>query len=177
MIYSGVNYIGFGVQLIGANNAKLWGQPVIVYQDVYGNNVLNQWDGSLTVDEENNMIFASMIGAGKKSADNKFTGVIMGEVGGLDAEGNKTHVRNGLFGYNDGYQSFSLDNNGTATLGRSGRAQLKFDGNEGTIQNANYNNNQGMKLAFDTSANDGNGAFIDIIFSSYSLKKGIVTRY
>ena len=170
MIYSGVNYIGFGVQLIGANNAKLWGQPVIVYQDVYGNNVLNQWDGSLTVDEENNMIFASMIGAGKKSADNKFTGVLMGEVGGLDAEGNKTNVRNGLFGYSDGYQSFSLDNNGTATLGRSGRAQLKFDGNEGTIQNANYNNNQGMKLSFDTAANDGNGAFIDIINYTSSIR-------
>ena len=173
MIYSGVDYIGFGVQILGNNNAILWGQPVIVYQDIYSNNILNQWDGSLTVDEANNSIFASMIGAGKKSSDNKFTGVLMGEVGGINANGEKINSRNGLFGYSDGYQTFSLDNTGTATLGRSGRAQLQFDGNKGTIQNASYfegpenlrihSNPQGMKLAFDTELSGGNGAYIDIV--------------
>jgi hypothetical protein len=42
--------------------------------------MLNKWDGSLTIDEKNGTILASMVGAGIKDRNNTFSGVLMGEV-------------------------------------------------------------------------------------------------
>lgn len=61
--------------------------------------------------------------------------------------GGKTNV--GLYGYQKGVQTFSLDTTGVATLGASGSAQLQFDGTSGQIQNAGYAGGRGMKLDFD----------------------------
>jgi hypothetical protein len=44
--------------------------------------MLNEWNGSLTIDEENGTILATMLGAGKKNSDNQFSGVLIGDVGG-----------------------------------------------------------------------------------------------
>jgi hypothetical protein len=42
--------------------------------------MLNSWDGSLTIDEENGTILATMLGAGKKDSNNKFSGVLIGDL-------------------------------------------------------------------------------------------------
>jgi hypothetical protein len=43
--------------------------------------MLNEWDGEFTVDEHNNYILSMMLGAGKKDDQNRFHGVIMGDLG------------------------------------------------------------------------------------------------
>ena len=39
--------------------------------------------------------------------------------------------------FSEGVQSFSLLNDGTATFGKSGQGQIKFNGNNGTIESGN----------------------------------------
>jgi hypothetical protein len=36
----------------------LWTCPVYVYRDMYPSPTLNQWDGKLVIDKDNNMILA-----------------------------------------------------------------------------------------------------------------------
>ena len=85
-----------------------------------------------------------MLGAGKKDSNNRFEGVLMGDVrkGAEDTE-----AGTGLFGYKDGVQSFGFLTGGTAFLGKAAKAQIKFDGEDGTIMNANYNNGTGIKIS------------------------------
>lgn len=123
----------------------IWSQRILLQVNRFGSSMLNRWDGSLTIDEENNQILSSIIGAGSKDSENKFTGVIMGDIG-KDIKNAKT----GLYGYNAGQQAFSFLADGTATIGQSGRGALKFDGNKGTINAQNYLKDEtGMLLDFD----------------------------
>jgi len=63
--------------------------------------MLNDWDGSLTIDEDNGTILSAMVGAGIKNEDNTFSGVLMGNVALADENiGNKTGL--GLYGYHHG---------------------------------------------------------------------------
>lgn len=127
--------------------AKIWSQRVLLSINRFGSSMLNRWDGSLTIDEENNQILSSIIGAGSKNNDNSFTGVIMGDIG-KDIDNAKT----GLYGYNAGQQAFSFLADGTATIGQAGKGALKFDGNKGTINAGNYLKDEaGMLLDFDNA--------------------------
>lgn len=123
----------------------VWTQPVLIIQNRYGSAMLNNWDGDLTIDEKNGTILSAMMGAGVKNEDNSFSGVLMGQIGKA-FEGDNI----GLYGYHEGAQSFSLDVKGTATLGKSGKGQIRFDGNTGAITSGNYEeNNVGMKIDLD----------------------------
>lgn len=127
------------------NGNLIWSQCILLQVNRFGSSMLNRWDGSLTIDEENNQILSSIIGAGSKDSENKFTGVIMGDIG-KDIKNAKT----GLYGYNAGQQAFSFLADGTATIGQSGKGALKFDGNKGTINAQNYLKDEvGMLLDFD----------------------------
>lgn len=124
---------------------KIWSQRILLSVNRFGSSMLNRWNGSLTIDEENNQILSSIIGAGSKNSDNSFTGVIMGDIG-KDINSAKT----GLYGYNAGQQAFSFLADGTATIGQAGKGALKFDGNKGTINASNYLKDEtGMLLDFD----------------------------
>ena len=84
-----------------------------------------------------------MLGAGKKETDNTFSGVLMGNV----TKGAKdTSAGLGLFGYQSGIQSFGINIDGTAFIGKSSTAQLKFNGNEGILQNAGYKDGTGINI-------------------------------
>jgi hypothetical protein len=48
---------------------------------------LNNWDGTLQTNSENNTILSAMIGAGTKDSNNTFTGVVMGNFGKLNTNG------------------------------------------------------------------------------------------
>ena len=111
----------------------VWFQPLYIYQNSYSSSLLNSWDGSLTQDEKNGTILSTMIGAGKKDNFNRFNGVLMGDI---SAANNQHDI--GLFGYHEGIQSYGLNINGTAFIGKSGRGQIKFNGNSGYIQSGNY---------------------------------------
>lgn len=128
------------------NNVLVWFQPIYIYQDSYSSAMLNSWDGSLTIDEKNGTILSTMIGAGKKDNLNRFNGVLMGDIS--TAENTKD---TGIYGYHQGVRSFGLNIDGTAFIGKSGKAQIQFDGNSGYIQSGNYgkDNAGGMKIDLD----------------------------
>lgn len=130
-----------------------WGQAIKILKNRYLSTTLNQWNGELVIDDDNNTILTAMVGAGQKNQDNSFSGVVMGEFGKL----NDGTYATGLRGYHEGEKSFEFDINGTATLGKSGRGQIKFDGNKSTIQSASYAEG-GAGMLFDLD----NG-YIDIL--------------
>ena len=124
-------------------SAVIWHQPLIITQNRYASQFLNDWDGSLEIDDENNTIMASMLGAGKKEDDNSFTGVLMGDV---REKGGTTTT--GLYGYHKGAQSFGFNTDGTAFIGKDGKGRIEFNGNDSVIKSPGYikNNKNEWKL-------------------------------
>lgn len=136
----------------------------VMYLNAYGNVNINGWDGQgIDMNEDEGSIFANMIGAGyKRPSTNAFTGVLIGADSSnprlspqdfeeqdestkksttkgytmaYDAEALK-HMpyMTGVFGYQDGVQSFALLENGTGYFGRADRGgRIVFDGANATI--------------------------------------------
>ena len=107
--------------------------PLMLIKNKFDIPMVNNWNGSLTIDEENNSIMASSFAAGHKESDNSFTGIIMG-----DLVNNNNKVTTGLFGYQKCNQSFGFKSDGTAFIGRSGLGRISFDGNKGLLQSGSY---------------------------------------
>ena len=143
------------------NGTIVWGQPLYISKYVYSSAFLNSWDGGLTIDEENGTIMSAMIGAGRKDAQNRFNGVLMGDIR-TTVDDNTSEVNTGLYGYNEGELSFGFDIDGTAFLGKQGHGRIEFDGNYGVIKSASIDNGdyaRGMKIDLDD-------AFIDFYGTS-----------
>lgn len=129
-------------------NDLLWSQPIVITQNRFASSVLNDWDGSLTIDEKNGTILSSMIGAGRKTDHNTFEGVLMGNIAvGTSSDigfeknadiGYANHTGLGLYGFHDGAQSFGFNVDGTAFLGKAGRGRIIFNGNQGVIASSNW---------------------------------------
>lgn len=134
------------------NGEFVWTQPLYIYQDSYSSSLLNSWDGNLTMDQKNGTILSTMVGAGKKDALNRFNGVLMGDI---SAAQNTRDI--GLYGYHEGVQSFGFNIKGTAFLGKSGKGQIKFDGNKGIIESGNFSDYGGIKLDLDDGFIDMRG--------------------
>ena len=127
------------------NGDEVWRQPIVITQNRYPSQYLNQWDGSLEIDENNGTIMSNLVGAGKKEEDNSFSGVLMGEVAmkaKIDPEKdpvqNHNHSGLGLYGFHYGAQSFGFNVDGTAFIGKSGGGRISFDGNQGFIYSDNW---------------------------------------
>ena len=94
----------FTLKLSDSSDAIRWIQiPLMITTNTWFSERINNWDGSVKIDTEDNYILSAMVGAGKKNSDNQFTGVIMGEVG--------TDLRNaesGIYGFKDGQRTFSV---------------------------------------------------------------------
>ena len=144
----------------------LWVQPIIITQNRYASSTLNDWNGSLTIDEKNGTILSTMVGAGKKENDNSFSGVLMGDVGvganvDLDELGNFSGL--GLYGFNHGAQSFGLNIEGRAFFGKPGRGRIYINGDEGTISSASFQQNREKELDGTWSTKNGTaGMIIDL---------------
>lgn len=135
-----------------------WSQPILIMQSKYDFAMLNQWDGSLTIDEENGTILSTMLGAGKKNENNTFSGVLIGDIQG-GSKLNDTEILTGVYGIHEGVISYALKEDGTATFGKAGRGQILIDGNSSTIQSAQYiSNNTGMMLDLDDGVIDIKGS-------------------
>lgn len=125
----------------------------IMYYNRFGNTDINGWDGEgLDTNEENGTIFGATFGAGFKvhNGDNCFTGILMGVDKNMKREdydkdsvytsASKEEIRKshpyltGLFGYQEGIQSFGLMENGTAYFGRADRGgRIIIDGSNATL--------------------------------------------
>lgn len=134
------------------NGTDYWIQPIIMRRNVYSSQMLNSWNGDLTIDENNGTILATMLGAGFKDSANRFNGVLMGDVSDQAHRGTAAdaHAGTGLFGYHEGAQSFGFKIDGTAFIGKSGKGRIEFDGNSGRIQSMSYSQNStGMMIDLD----------------------------
>lgn len=151
-----------------------WAQPILIMQSRYDFAMLNQWDNSLTMDEENGTILSTILGAGRKNQDdNTFSGVLIGDIQqGTDL--NEASSLTGVYGLHRGEVSYALTEDGVATFGKSGRGQIKIDGNESIIQSASYElNNEGMKIDLDDGVIEikaNNFTFIPIVLTADSFK-------
>lgn len=126
----------------------VWSQPILIMQSQYDFAMLNEWDGNLTINEENGTILSTMLGAGRKNDDNTFSGVLIGDV----KEGTglyETETLTGVYGIHEGISSFALRENGTATFGKAGLGQIHIDGNESTIKSSSRNANNGIGMLID----------------------------
>lgn len=123
-------------RLVGKDkdNNIVWIQPLYIAQNVYNSPLLNNWDETVSIDEEGGTIMAPMIGAGKKNTNNQFSGVLMGDV----KKANNDITLTGLYGYQNGIQTFSLTEDGKTKFGASGSGQVQIDGNQGIIESGNY---------------------------------------
>lgn len=137
-----------------------WYQPILILQSQYDFAMLNEWDGNLTIDENNGTILSTMVGAGhKNSDDNTFSGVLIGDVRQGTNNLNDSNNLTGLYGYHHGMQSFSLTEDGKATFGKAGRGQILIDGNSSTIQSAQYiSDKTGMMMDLDDGMIDVRGS-------------------
>lgn len=120
----------------------------------YGNVDINSWDGQgIDINEDEGTIFAPTIGAGFKAPlTNAFSGVLMGvnkgfprkmpdgsidqflQAGATVKEELDYPYMTGIFGYQGGYSSFGLLENGTAFFGRADRGgRIIIDGYNATI--------------------------------------------
>lgn len=100
--------------------------PIHLLLNKYGNAAINGWDGnSVSIDKNNNgVILAPQIGAGKKETDNSFTGMVMGTI----KEAGRNDQDIGLFGYSKGERSIFLNSkNGSAIFGKAGKGQIIID--------------------------------------------------
>lgn len=103
-------------------------------RNYYSSSLVNDWDGaSLTWDNENGAILSTMIAAGVKDNNNKFTGIMMGD---WHTRGDESLDVPGLYGYDKGKQSFGFKTDGTGFIGNSGGGRIEFDGNRALITNA-----------------------------------------
>lgn len=88
------------------------------------------------------MVLSAMMAAGKKDTENRFSGVLMGDIA---KAGDKDVEMTGIVGYKEGLQSFALKNDGTAFLGLSGGGRIYIDGDKGHITSSNFSDTGGEK--------------------------------
>lgn len=96
---------------------------------------------------------SAVMGAGKKEDNNTFTGLLLGDLPKVENEN-----RTGLLGYEHGEQTYGIFDDGTMFLGKASRAQIRLNGTEGVIQNANYPTS-GIKIDFE---GDNQKPYIDL---------------
>lgn len=128
-------YDGVSVVFRDNNDNIIWVQPIYVTTDPYNYKLFNEWNGKMTIDEEKGYVLSSLLGAGKKDAENKYSGVVMGTLSTLGGQTPET----GLLGFDKGIQSFGFLNNGKAFIGKPGVGRINFDGENGYIMSQNFN--------------------------------------
>lgn len=106
-------------------NERVWVQPLLIQNNQYEYSFLNEWDGSTKIDVNNDMILTAMLGVGKKSNENLFSGVV---IGGLSAkkENGIPQETQGIYGFNEGIQTFKFLTDGTAQIGTEDSNCVKF---------------------------------------------------
>ena len=114
----------------------MWIQPLVSWQSTSFSSYINDWSGSLKIDEAENTIMSARLGAGRKNDDGTFSGVLLGDW--QEKIEDKTITTTGIYGYDKGAQSYALKEDGTAFFGKNGEGRIEFDGNYGIIESANF---------------------------------------
>lgn len=139
-----------GIGVIVINNSIYC--PVMMYLNTFGNEAINDWDGT-SIKIENGAVLAPQVGAGEKNTDGLFTGVVMGK----DPQQNKI----GLYGYQNGISSFGLMENGQGYFGKYEKNRIWFNGDSATIQGGGGGTNErGMTINLSSEKDVDNAILI-----------------
>lgn len=145
------------IRAVGMNGEVYWSQPLLILKNKFPNSIINEWKEDLFIDKENNVILSAMLIAGSKDDENRFSGVVMGEIKG---ESDTSLRQQGLYGYNAGEQSFGFKVDGTAFLGKQGRGRIELDGNSALIKSTNYDLGSGLQIDLENSQIIGRSTYI-----------------
>ena len=122
--------------VITYNNTEIGYLHVPIYMIInrYGHAAINAWDGnSVQIDKDGDgRILAPQIGAGEKDSDNRFTGVLMGQIQ-VDKTDSPVGENGdiGIMGYHEGARSLFLDaKTGKAEFGKQSAAKIILDPSE-----------------------------------------------
>ena len=136
-------------------------QAITFVRNVYSSSLVNSWDSTLTLDQEHNAVLTRMVSAGSKDAENRFTGVMLGDW--IDY-GNSSIDIVGLYGFNAGVQMFGFKADGTGFIGKAGKGQIQFDGNYALISNYDHS----CYINLDPILYASDGEVRDSTFTGYS---------
>lgn len=148
------------------NEEILWSQPILVCQNRYPVAMVNNWDGSLQINENDNTILAAAFIAGSKGVDNKFTGVMVGDLKDTEAD-DELAARSGIFGFKSGNLSFGFKEDGTGFIGENGKGRINFDGDDSTIMSSSM-------TILDIGGFGGYGMGLDLDDGIITLKPDII---
>ena len=100
----------------------VWLQPLLIIQNSWNSDMINDWDGSVEIDTEKGNIKSPIFMAGKKTDNNKFTGVVLGDV-------QRASIRDavGLYGFQDSWLRYKLDENGAFYVGSGNNNFISFN--------------------------------------------------
>lgn len=144
------NSVGLLKMSMENNEADYLLHSVFMYLNPYGNEAINSWDGTTVEigDKNGGTILAPQIGAGTKNASNQFSGVVMGK--------DSTQDKTGLYGYQDGINTFALTEDGKASFGTKG--QITIDGEHAQITGKNSGADDGQYMTINL-VNMGDGTY------------------
>ena len=152
-------------------------QPILVLKNGYQSKLLNEWNGTLTIDNTNNSIFSALMGAGVKNNDNTFTGVLLGAVG-TEISSAKT----GIYGMQSGQLRYKLDENGNFYVGTGSDNRIDFSGTTDktlTIEAKNFtlkiNDSAGANQLYLGSTANTNRAWLQFKDKVYFYSDGTAT--
>ena len=155
----------------GIKDTIIYVQPFIITQNAYGSSFLNNWDGNYYEDTGDGIILGRVLGAGIKSNENKFTGVLMGEVKKVTEDSSQI----GLYGYSEGFQSFGFKQDGTAFLGKAGTGRIEFNGNKGIIKSWGDKDNP-SQMIIDLDGEENGPPYLKIGHNKWKDKNNIIKK-
>ncbi len=135
-------------------NDPVWIQPLVILQNEYPSATVNRWDGKsiqLGTDDDPSTILTPSLAAGSKDSEGRFSGVMIGDWKGTDAEFGLTE-QTGVYGFHQGKISYAFKEDGTGFIGKSGHGRIIFKGDSGVIKSESWRdgeNETGMYLDLD----------------------------
>lgn len=109
------------------NDSVIWNQPILIIQNTWFNETINEWNGVLKINEEDGSILSPLLIAGTKGSNNLFTGVTVGQLDTGSTTTNRTV--NGIYGFKEGKARFWLNQDAEFYIGTGKDKNLYFDNN------------------------------------------------
>lgn len=127
----------------------VFNQPILVMQNAYPSATLNKWGGKeIELNNDEGIILAPGIAAGRKEDDNTFSGVMLGDWS-ADTITPEFSAQTGVYGFHHGAVSYAFKEDGTAFIGKSGKGRIVLDGNSSNIYNDGYKAGNGILIDLD----------------------------
>lgn len=116
------------------NSNALWSQPILIMSNKWQSEAINNWDGSVTINDEEGSIKAPFFIAGKKvlktndkgETTNVLSGVVIGD---LYAAKTSSFIETGIHGFEEGILRYALTDAGSFYVGTGSENFISFNEN------------------------------------------------